>query len=129
MPREASAVPAPHDAPRVGLLFRDLEVRERTRRGDGRRILRGAHAAIPPATMTAILGPSGSGKTTLLRVLCGREASQGLGNILSRVATLHALEDAGVGALERHVSVGAQASVGHHERAQLRGEGQGIEAG
>ena len=90
MPREASAAPAPHDAPRVGLVFRDLEVRVRTRRGDGRHLLRGAHAAISPCTMTAILGPSGAGKTTLLRVICGREASHGLearGNLSFRVHT------------------------------------------
>jgi hypothetical protein len=46
--RDPSLALAAHDAPRVGLLFRDLVVRARTRRGDGRM----AHAS-PPALATA----------------------------------------------------------------------------
>ena len=66
-------------ARRVGIQFRDIAIDAISwRGGEPRRLVRGLHGAVAPATLTAIVGPSGSGKTTLLKVLAGREALYGL---------------------------------------------------
>merc|ERR1719311_1604058 len=84
----SGAPPAPEDdgahpdelpARRVGIQFRDIAIDATSwRGGEPRRLVRGLHGAVAPATLTAIVGPSGSGKTTLLKVLAGREALYGL---------------------------------------------------
>ena len=65
-------------ATRVGIQFKDIAISATSWRGEPRRLVRGLHGTVAPATLTAIVGPSGSGKTTLLKVLAGREALHGL---------------------------------------------------
>ncbi len=48
-----------------------LEVRNVTRRFDGRAVVDGVSLQVMPGQVTCLLGPSGCGKTTTLRVIAG----------------------------------------------------------
>jgi energy-coupling factor transporter ATP-binding protein EcfA2 len=50
-----------------------LELDGVTLERDGRRILRGARAALPAGASVALIGPNGAGKSTLLRAIAGLE--------------------------------------------------------
>jgi len=59
---EAAARPAPR-----------LEVRDLTRRFEGRAVVDGVSLAVMPGQVTCLLGPSGCGKSTTLRMIAGVE--------------------------------------------------------
>ncbi len=51
-----------------------LEIRNITRRFDGRAVVDGVSISVMPGQVTCLLGPSGCGKSTTLRIIAGVEA-------------------------------------------------------
>jgi ABC-type lipoprotein export system ATPase subunit len=81
------------------------ELRDVSRRFNGRAVLPGISASFRAGTLTAVVGRSGSGKTTLLHLLAGLDSPTG-GHVLVRGGEIDAHDRAAAPAVRReHVAL------------------------